>query len=351
VYPSIFSVSSGEAALICLFGEIIKQCDKVRFGKKFTEVSGVVLVDEVDKHLHIKLQKESLPKLINLFPNVQFIVSSHSPFFSMGLAEVAKSRSKIIDLDSFGIYKDPASNELYREVYDMLVLDNERFRDSYLNLKDQVEKGETPLIITEGKTDILHLKSAKVALGIKTDLEFFDVPGDWGDSKLKSLLEHISKLPQKRKIIGVFDRDVASIVKEVEKDGAEFKSYGNNVFSFCIPVPQGREEYENISIEFYYNDVDLKKEHQGKRIYFDNEIQFMVSAQNQAKKNYIARAVPDADEERTKKIFDKDVAKMATAHSKAVFANLVNLDAQFKENIDFSEFSHIFKVIDKIIVQ
>ncbi|WP_162884793.1 AAA family ATPase, partial [Pseudomonas syringae] len=77
IYPSIFGISSGEAALICLFGEIIKQCDKVRFGKKFTEVSGVVLIDEVDKHLHIKLQKESLPKLIDLFPNVQFIVSSH----------------------------------------------------------------------------------------------------------------------------------------------------------------------------------------------------------------------------------------------------------------------------------
>lgn len=348
IYPSIFSISSGEAALICLFGEIIKQCDKIRFGKKFTEVSGVVLIDEVDKHLHIKLQKESLPKLINLFPNVQFIVSSHSPFFSMGLAEVAKARSKIIDLDSFGIYKDPASNELYREVYDMLVLDNERFRDSYFNLKDQIEKGEIPLIITEGKTDILHLKSAKEMLGIKTDLEFFDVPGDWGDSKLKALLEHISKLPQRRKIIGVFDRDVASIVKEIEKDGASFKEYGNNVFAFCIPVPKGREGYENISIEFFYNDMDLKKEHHGKRIYFDNEVHFLVSAQNQAKKTYIARDEPDADEELTKKIFDKDVAKMSTAHSKAVFATLVNSDNQFKEKIDFGEFSHIFSIIEQI---
>lgn len=67
IYPSIFGISSGEAALICLFGELLKQCDKIRAGGAFNEVTGVVLVDEIDKHLHLKLQKEALPHLINLF--------------------------------------------------------------------------------------------------------------------------------------------------------------------------------------------------------------------------------------------------------------------------------------------
>ncbi len=44
-------------------------------------IEGIVLIDEVDLHLHIKLQKDILPQLIKLFPKVQFIVSSHSPFF------------------------------------------------------------------------------------------------------------------------------------------------------------------------------------------------------------------------------------------------------------------------------
>ncbi|OAE10698.1 hypothetical protein AZH11_25115 [Pseudomonas simiae] len=348
VYPSIFGVSSGEAALICLFGELLKQCDKIRAGGAFNEVTGIVLVDEIDKHLHLKLQKEALPQLINLFPNVQFIVSSHSPFFSMGLAENAKARSKIVDLDNFGVYKDPTSNELYREVYEMLVNDNERFRDSYFSLKNQIEKGELPLIVTEGKTDILHLKSAKNKLGIVDDYEFFDVPGDWGDSKLKALLEQISKLPQKRKVIGIFDRDVSSIVRDIEGAGESFKNYGNNVYAFCIPVPPGREGYENISIEFYYSDEDLKREHQGKRIHFDNEVQFIVSAQNQANKSYVARDVPAEDEEFTKKIFDKDVAKMPTAHSKAVFATLINSNQAFSERVDFDKFNLIFAIIKKI---
>lgn len=41
---------------------------------------GIVLIDEIETHLHLKLQKIILPMLTTLFPNIQFIVSSHSPF-------------------------------------------------------------------------------------------------------------------------------------------------------------------------------------------------------------------------------------------------------------------------------
>ena len=41
---------------------------------------GIVLIDEIESHLHLKLQKIILPMLTALFPNIQFIVTSHSPF-------------------------------------------------------------------------------------------------------------------------------------------------------------------------------------------------------------------------------------------------------------------------------
>lgn len=69
LYPTIFNISSGESALICMFGEILKQADKLGM---VMDVPGIVLIDEVDKHLHIKLQKEILPQLFELFPNIQF---------------------------------------------------------------------------------------------------------------------------------------------------------------------------------------------------------------------------------------------------------------------------------------
>ena len=41
---------------------------------------GIVMIDEIETHLHLKLQKMILPMLTTLFPNIQFIVTSHSPF-------------------------------------------------------------------------------------------------------------------------------------------------------------------------------------------------------------------------------------------------------------------------------
>ena len=43
-------------------------------------MEGVVLVDEIDTHLHPSLQKQVLPFLTTLFPRLQFIVTTHSPF-------------------------------------------------------------------------------------------------------------------------------------------------------------------------------------------------------------------------------------------------------------------------------
>jgi len=40
---------------------------------------GIVLIDEIDLHLHPKWQRMIIPKLVEVFPNCQFIVSTHSP--------------------------------------------------------------------------------------------------------------------------------------------------------------------------------------------------------------------------------------------------------------------------------
>ncbi|MDR3320678.1 MAG: AAA family ATPase [Desulfovibrio sp.] len=51
-----------------------------------------VLIDEIDKRLHIQLQKYVLPNLFNLFPNIQFILSSHSHFVAMGLFDNSQTK-------------------------------------------------------------------------------------------------------------------------------------------------------------------------------------------------------------------------------------------------------------------
>lgn len=348
IYPTIFNISSGEASMLCIFGELLRQADNIRNNIQLDQITGIVLIDEVDKHLHIKLQKEALPKLFGLFPNVQFIVSSHSPFLNMGLAEELGERSKIIDLDNLGISINPTTNELYIEVYNMMLGENERYRELYQSIQTKIEEGSKPLIITEGKTDVKHIKKAKEKLNIdECDIEFHEINEDWADSKLKTLLEQLSKVKRARKIIGIFDRDVPDILSNIEKNQQSYKKYGNNVYAFCIPKPSCREAYSNISIEFYYSDEELKKEKDGKKLYFNNEVEQLYN--KRTKKNEIRLLPsPDPEGEKEKKIFCEDIGKENWIHSKARFAELVETDESFINDFDFTNFNLIFNKIKEI---
>lgn len=52
--------------------------------------SGIVLIDEVDLHLHPKWQQQILRQLTETFPNVQFIVSTHSPIVLLGALDITQ---------------------------------------------------------------------------------------------------------------------------------------------------------------------------------------------------------------------------------------------------------------------
>jgi hypothetical protein len=149
IYPSIFNLSSWEASLLCLFWEILRQWDNIKNNIELEQINWIVLIDEVDKHLHIKLQKEILPKLLKLFPNLQFILSSHSPFLNMWLAEdeELKNKSKIKDISTW-IDILPYDDEQYEEVYKMMISENDRFKENFENIKNQIENSKKLQIIT-----------------------------------------------------------------------------------------------------------------------------------------------------------------------------------------------------------
>ena len=258
IYPTIFNISSGESALICMFGEILKQADKLRM---VMDVPGIVLIDEVDKHLHIKLQKEILPQLFELFPNIQFIVSSHSPFLNMGLADNSINRTRCFDLDNNALECMPVNNQLYSEVYDMFINENNRYAEKLRLMEDKVSALCKPLVITEGKTDIKHILKAMEVLGIDLDFDIIDSASQPdGDDNLKKLLNHLAKIKQPHKIIGIFDCDISKTVLEMHPNGNKYKDYGNGVYGFTIPIPEDRVKkgQTRISIEYLYSDDEIK---------------------------------------------------------------------------------------------
>lgn len=53
------------------------------------QTTGVVLIDEIDLHLHPLWQRNILQQLHKAFPNIQFIVTTHSPSVVLGAADIA----------------------------------------------------------------------------------------------------------------------------------------------------------------------------------------------------------------------------------------------------------------------
>lgn len=73
------SLSSGEKGVLLLAAEIARRlCLANRYGG-ILEGAGVVLIDEVELHLHPAWQRGVLLALRKTFPNLQFIVTTHSP--------------------------------------------------------------------------------------------------------------------------------------------------------------------------------------------------------------------------------------------------------------------------------
>ena len=85
--------------------------------KVLEETSGVVMIDEIDLHLHPQWQQTIISDLNTIFPKIQFIVSSHAPAV---INSVAKEQIRI--LDNGGIYMPAAqtygrdANSILREV-------------------------------------------------------------------------------------------------------------------------------------------------------------------------------------------------------------------------------------------
>lgn len=71
-------LSSGYQAIFNIYAELLMSSEM--FDVPPNELEGIVIIDEIDVHLHISLQRIILPFFIKAFPNIQFIVSTHSPF-------------------------------------------------------------------------------------------------------------------------------------------------------------------------------------------------------------------------------------------------------------------------------
>jgi predicted ATP-binding protein involved in virulence len=76
----ISQLSDGEKSLLTIIGDIARRlaiCNPAL--ENPLEGEGIILIDEIDAHLHPKWQRDLVPKLVETFPNCQFFITTHSP--------------------------------------------------------------------------------------------------------------------------------------------------------------------------------------------------------------------------------------------------------------------------------
>jgi predicted ATP-binding protein involved in virulence len=78
---NINQLSSGERNLLALVGDIAIRLIQLnpKVDNPLVQGRGIVLIDEIDLHLHPLWQRKVIPKLREIFPEIQFVVTTHSP--------------------------------------------------------------------------------------------------------------------------------------------------------------------------------------------------------------------------------------------------------------------------------
>lgn len=102
-FVPLYFLSDGLRTMAAMVAEIAYRCATLNphLGiDAVKETKGIVLIDEIDMHLHPKWQQNVVTDLKKAFPNIQFIATTHSPFIVQSLkAEELINLDRLTDID------------------------------------------------------------------------------------------------------------------------------------------------------------------------------------------------------------------------------------------------------------
>lgn len=184
-------LSDGFAAIIDIITDLILKMSSVVGGRTMMlyDVPGIVLIDEVETHLHLALQRQVLPLLTKVFPKIQFIVTTHSPFVLNSIPSAT-----IFDLEhqqaltNLSDYSYEALTEGYFEVST-----KSSYLEGQLNRLKALLQKESLDITEEFELKELIQEFSKVSEGASPKIvgEFETLKLKWQD-KFEAVIDHDS---------------------------------------------------------------------------------------------------------------------------------------------------------------
>ena len=137
-------LSDGYRNIIGMVADIAYRCIKLNphLGENAVkETPGIVLIDELDLHLHPNWQRRIVEDLKNTFPGIQFVATTHSPFIIQSLKE-----DELRNLDRKIVsQKDPKDipiNKIITDIMEVESIKSDDFEKRYSVAKLELEKIE-----------------------------------------------------------------------------------------------------------------------------------------------------------------------------------------------------------------
>lgn len=298
----------------------------------------------------------------------QILLTTHSPAFY--------NKHNQVDTTCYFVYKSDTGTSKYETevnkktiseeigfmplVTPFIIEEREKYLGRELLLKQQLKEinekynqvAERVVLITEGKTDIKHIKIAFEQLDLdedilaKIDYYQFSDRDTLGD-ELTKVLKRLSNIPNNNIYIGIFDRD--KHIYQTNRNG--FSLIKNRVYQFNIPALNNNERNpdDKICIEHYYSNDEIRKDTENGHLYMGLDLDgFGVTNDGHwVFQNYMLNnSVTDLTIIDSKNKHIQKISADGKIISKDDYADYVT---NHRDEFNFDNFKLIFDVICKII--
>ncbi|MGI0491888.1 AAA family ATPase [Alkalinema pantanalense CENA528] len=154
----INQLSDGEKCLLAIVGDLARRLAIANPGLSDPlQGSGIVLIDEIELHLHPQWQRGIIPKLTSTFPNCQFILSTHSPQI---ISDVYPESIYVLQRTTQGLIASRPTSSFGR--------DSNQILEELMDVPDRPERFKQELQALFRLIDEGNLEAAKQ---LKTELE------------------------------------------------------------------------------------------------------------------------------------------------------------------------------------
>tara|TARA_R110001583_G_scaffold66894_1_gene191787 strand:- start:18999 stop:20228 length:1230 start_codon:yes stop_codon:yes gene_type:complete len=97
------NLSSGYSSILSIYADLLMKVELRDIPAH--EITGFVLIDEIDAHLHVSIQRKIFSFFDKAFPKIQFIVTTHSPFVVQSVNDsIIYDLSKLEPLEDLSMY-------------------------------------------------------------------------------------------------------------------------------------------------------------------------------------------------------------------------------------------------------